>query len=766
MLRHKNIDKICSVILAITLVLTCVYTAMAAGGLFESRSTVGYAQRLFDQSSVHTIDIVIDDWDAFLENCTSEEYSLCSVVIDGEKYASVAIRGKGNTSLSQVKQYGNNRYSFKIEFDHYQKGKSYYGLDKLCLNNIIQDKTYMKDYLAYTLMNRMGVPAPLCSFVQVNVNGEYWGLYLAVEAVEDGFLTRTFNSETGDLYKPDSTSMGGGRGNGREFDMDAFRERFQQLMTEESEGEGENSADAAQAETQWNRMEPPEDMESPDGFDAPEEFEPPEMDGTEMPEGFESPQGLELPQTEETEGDSSESNTNARASFGRGMRMMGGGMGGMGSSDVKLQYTDDEASSYSNIFENAKTDVSESDEARLIEALKALNQGEDPSAAVNVDEVIRYFVVHSFLVNGDSYTGNMIHNYYLYEDDGVLSMIPWDYNLCFGTFSMGGSADTDSATAAVNDPVDTPVSGGDVTDRPMLAWIFADEAYTEQYHEVYREFMESVYESGWLAEEIERVADLIAPFVETDPTAFFTYEEFQTAVEALKAFCELRCESVEGQLDGSIPSTSTAQSENREALIDASSISLSDMGNFQNGGNGGERGQMGGYQGGFGGFGGNWQRGMGGANRSAEANESMNGSETTEEGAGFTPQQEGNAPPSDDGIAPTERGGDMSEQPSDMSEMVQNEGNEGSAELAPLQTASSDSAMQGSAMTPPDGDSQPPAGNGGAMPDLPNGIGGEDGNAVAQQTVQNGKNAWIWLGASALLLVCGLVFAGKAKRYN
>ena len=108
----------------------------------------------------------------------------------------------------------------------------------------------------------------------------------------------------------------------------------------------------------------------------------------------------------------------------------------------------------------------------------------------------------------------------------------------------------------------------------------------------------------------------------------------------------------------------------------------------------------------------------------------------------------------------------MSEPLSDMSTMVHNEGNEGSAELAPLQTASSDSAMQGSAMTPPDGDSQPPAGNGGAMPDLPNGIGGEDGNAVAQQTVQNGKNAWIWLGASALLLVCGLVFAGKAKRYN
>ena len=46
----------------------------------------------------------------------------------------------------------------------------------------------MKDYLAYTLMNRMGVPTPLCSFVQLSVNGEPWGLYLAVEGVDDELL--------------------------------------------------------------------------------------------------------------------------------------------------------------------------------------------------------------------------------------------------------------------------------------------------------------------------------------------------------------------------------------------------------------------------------------------------------------------------------------------------------------------------------------------------------------------------------------------------
>ena len=34
--------------------------------------------------------------------------------------------------------------------------------------------------------------------------------------------------------------------------------------------------------------------------------------------------------------------------------------------------------------------------------------------------MIRYFVVHNFVCNFDSYTGSMIHNYYLYEEDGQL----------------------------------------------------------------------------------------------------------------------------------------------------------------------------------------------------------------------------------------------------------------------------------------------------------------------------------------------------------
>ncbi|MGN0669734.1 MAG: spore coat protein CotH, partial [Oscillospiraceae bacterium] len=53
--------------------------------------------------------------------------------------------------------------------------------------------------------------------------------------------------------------------------------------------------------------------------------------------------------------------------------------------------------------------------------------------------------------------------------------------------------------------------------------------------------------------------------------------EFEKGVEALKLFGKLRSESVLGQFDGSIPSTSEAQ-KNSSALIDASALDLNALG--------------------------------------------------------------------------------------------------------------------------------------------------------------------------------------------
>ena len=172
MLNTKTADRIVCIATAVMLLASVCLWGGVASVRGDGSHTVGYESLLFDQSRVHTIDITMADWDGFIRNAAAEEYAECGIAVDGEKYGSVAIRAKGNTSLSSVSAMGSTRYSFKVEFDHFVKGMTYHGLDKLSLNNLIQDATLMKDYLAYTLMGRMGVPSPLCSYVRINVNGE------------------------------------------------------------------------------------------------------------------------------------------------------------------------------------------------------------------------------------------------------------------------------------------------------------------------------------------------------------------------------------------------------------------------------------------------------------------------------------------------------------------------------------------------------------------------------------------------------------------
>ncbi len=555
MSTHKNFDKICCIILAAVLALSVLFCFSEGLGVTAAAKTIGYENRIFATDKVHSIDIIMENWDSFIETCENEEYASCSLVIDNEAYKNVAIRAKGNTSLSNVSSMDSHRYSFKIEFDHYDKTKTYHGLDKLCLNNLIQDYSLMKDYITYNLMRKAGAAAPLCSFVYITVNGEDFGLYLAVEAIEDSFLSHNYGNDSGNLYKPDSMSFGGGRGNGKDFSMSDFNEKLEEFNNRQEAEGGTNDS---------NLPEMPEG-----GFDG---MTPPDFGGN-------NGQVPEMPE-ESTEANSSTPSGNRRpdmnGGFSRGDKQQGdfrGGRGGMGSNDVKLQYTDDRYESYSNIFDSAKTDISDSDKDRLIASLKKLSEGGDMSGTVDIEAVIRYFAVHDFVQNGDSYTGSMIHNYYLYENDGILSMLPWDYNLAFGGFDGHGNA-----TDSINSPIDSPVSDGNTEDRPMVSWIFSSEEYTDLYHEIYKDFIEEAFGSGFFTELIDNCTALISPYVEKDPTKFCTYEEFEKGAAALKEYCLLRYESTAEQLKGEIPSTEAEQSGNGYTPVDGTGLSLSDMG--------------------------------------------------------------------------------------------------------------------------------------------------------------------------------------------
>lgn len=474
MISSKHISKFITALMVTAVCLCLVLTAFGdkltalVGG---SGVTMEYESKLFDTSKIISVNIKMDedDWNEMLENAISEEYYQCDVEINGTTFRNVAIRPKGNTSLSSIADDPDtDRYSFKLEFDYYVDGQTCYGLDKLILNNNYADATNMKEALVYDMFQSIGADASLYNYAQISVNGEYWGVYLALEAVEDSFLMRNYGAQNGDLYKPEG-SMG----------------------------------------------------------------------------GF-------------------------------------GGSSGNGGAD--LNYSDDELSSYETIWDGEVTDSGKSDHKRVVTALKNISEGNDLEAYMDVDNILRYMAVHVFSVNEDSLSGFMAHNYYLYESGGQLNIIPWDYNLAFGGMSMGGGPGSSSgsgATSTINSAIDDSWSSTNFMDG-----LLENEAYLSQYHSYLQQLVTDYVEGGGLDAFYERVRSQIDSLVETDPTAFYSYSEYETAAETLYQVVKLRAESIQGQLGGSIPSTSDAQRTASDSMVDGSSIDLSVMGTMNNGGGG------------------------------------------------------------------------------------------------------------------------------------------------------------------------------------
>ena len=190
MAANRHVDKIVYIAVALAVILTLIMMNAEAFGITSNIRDPGYKKILFDDSRVHTIDLVVNDKEAFFADAEKHEYVSCSAVIDGDAANNIGLRVKGKTELGNVGEESRERLNLRLEFDHYQLGETWHGLDKLDLNNLIQDATCMKEYLTYSLMRDFGVPSPLASYAKVTLNGEELGLYLAVEGVEDSFISR------------------------------------------------------------------------------------------------------------------------------------------------------------------------------------------------------------------------------------------------------------------------------------------------------------------------------------------------------------------------------------------------------------------------------------------------------------------------------------------------------------------------------------------------------------------------------------------------
>ena len=263
------------------------------------------------------------------------------------------------------------------------------------------------------------------------------------------------------------------------------------------------------------------------------------------------------------------------------------------------RWIDDKPASYQNIWDSDELECTDEDKTVMIDCLNKLNNGteEEALSVLDTDQLMRYWAVHDFMNNYDSIVGKArAWNFYLCENNGVLSYIPWDYNESFGGMDtrvvirdVFGDIALDTAHTGldnvmsaekdlINMPIDNPNRVGGTELLPMLHKWISSEEHLEQYHEICRELTDLEEQYKKLTSQTESI---ITPYVKKGLT-FYTEEQFNDAMKNMDLYMKYRFESYRKQVNGETPSTWEGQKEQPDTLIEPEGLELCKMASATN----------------------------------------------------------------------------------------------------------------------------------------------------------------------------------------
>ena len=167
-----------------------------------------YGQPLFPadgevyiKSTVPRIDVLIhpDTLTWIYDNVESDHEFRAVFVFDNgnvhDTIRDIGFRLRGNTSRYSQKK------SFKISFNTFISGRKYYGVEKLNLNGEHNDPSVSRAGIYWDILRQSSLAGPRYNHVQVYINGNYHGLYINVEHIDEEFAKTCFGNNDGNLYK-------------------------------------------------------------------------------------------------------------------------------------------------------------------------------------------------------------------------------------------------------------------------------------------------------------------------------------------------------------------------------------------------------------------------------------------------------------------------------------------------------------------------------------------------------------------------------------
>jgi len=126
------------------------------------------------------------------------DYTRCTVIEnDTTTFKSVGIKLKGAAGSYQD---FDDRPGLTLNFRKYKKGQRWHGMEKVHLNNLVQDESFLSEWLGTQVFRAAGYPAPLTGHVRLWINVRGMGIYVLREGFDSGFLKREFGDNNGNLY--------------------------------------------------------------------------------------------------------------------------------------------------------------------------------------------------------------------------------------------------------------------------------------------------------------------------------------------------------------------------------------------------------------------------------------------------------------------------------------------------------------------------------------------------------------------------------------
>lgn len=178
--------------------LILILVSLALTTVLQGATSPDESERIFTGGLVPYVRIEIAETNLAKLRRSPRDYVRVTVREGDTVFEEVGLHLKG--AAGSFKPIDDSKPAFTLNFDKFVDDQKFHGLDKLSLNNSVQDPSYMTEAICADLFLAAGVPTPRTGHARVALNGKDLGLYVLKEGFDKTFLRRHFKNWKGNLY--------------------------------------------------------------------------------------------------------------------------------------------------------------------------------------------------------------------------------------------------------------------------------------------------------------------------------------------------------------------------------------------------------------------------------------------------------------------------------------------------------------------------------------------------------------------------------------